>query len=165
MLKEKFAFATSAIIKTLPVKFMPVIRIPDLLLKRLKAASNEGDITVSIINRLLSEYETHYNIQPFGHEDCIVIDPDSPENLDRTRVMRAIVGEQEIYIPNWNKIVDAIHEIAVWQQMTPERLIDLTLSHVVEGEKRDSGFHYLLRANISIQGVGANIAQRAMLCT
>lgn len=44
--------------------------------------------------------------------------------------------------------------------MSVDELRKQTLSHVVKGEKSDCGFRYIPEANISVQGVDANLAWR-----
>jgi hypothetical protein len=144
---------------------MPVIRIPDPIYKRLQAiAVPFEDTPITVIERLLSEYETRYKPQQTSEtENYRVLDPDTPSNLHHTRVIRAAIGGSEIRQPNWSKIVDAAHELAFQQGLSVEALIKLTLSNVVKGENNSSGFHYLREVNISVQGVDANLAWRNTL--
>ncbi|MBD2412639.1 hypothetical protein FACHB389_11140 [Nostoc calcicola FACHB-389] len=144
---------------------MPVIRIPDPIYKRLQAmAIPFEDTPITVIEKLLNEYEALHQPQQISEiENYKVIEPDIVTNLQHTRVLRAIMGGEEIHQPNWNKIVDAAHEIAIRQGLSVDELIKLTLAHVVKGEKINSGFHYLPEVNISIQGVDSNLAWRNTL--
>jgi hypothetical protein len=144
---------------------MPVIRIPDPIYKRLQAlAVPFEDTPITVIEKLLNEYEARYQSQQVSEtENYRVLEPDAVSNLHHTRVLRTVIGGQEIHQPNWNKIVDAAHGIAIRQGFSVEDLIKLTLSHIVQGEKISSGFHYLPEVNISIQGVDSNLAWRNTL--
>ncbi|MBG1259328.1 T4SS efffector SepA family protein [Nostoc commune] len=144
---------------------MPVIRIPDPIYKRLQAiATPFEDTPITVIEKLLNDYEERYQPQqPSETENYRVIEPDIVSNLQHTRVLRTIMGDEEIHQPNWNKIVDAAHEIAIRQGLSVDDLMKLTLAHVVKGEKINSGFHYLPEVNISIQGVDSNLAWRNTL--
>ncbi|WP_148220315.1 T4SS efffector SepA family protein [Nostoc punctiforme] len=144
---------------------MPVIRIPDPIYKRLQAlAVPFEDTPITVIEKLLNEYEARYQPQQvFETENYKVLEPDTPSNLHYTRVLRAVIGSQEIHQPNWNKIVDAAHKMAIREGFSVEELIKLTLAHIVKGEKINSGFHYLPEVNISIQGVDSNLAWRNTL--
>ncbi|MCC5666582.1 hypothetical protein LC653_22505 [Nostoc sp. CHAB 5784] len=144
---------------------MPVIRIPDPIYKRLQAlAVPFEDTPITVIEKLLNEYEARYQPQQVSEtENYRVLEPDTPSNLHHTRVLRAVIGSQEIHQPNWSKIVDTAHEIAIRQGFSVEELMKLTLAHVVKGEKINSGFHYLPEVNISIQGVDSNLAWRNTL--
>ncbi|MBD0264424.1 MAG: hypothetical protein ICV78_17355, partial [Tolypothrix sp. Co-bin9] len=116
---------------------MPVVRIPDTIYKRLQAiAVPFEDTPITVIERLLSEYEARHKPQEIiESENYRVLDPDAPPNLHHTRVIRAVIGGSEIRQPNWNKIVDQAHILAIHQEgISPEALIKLTLSHVVQGE-------------------------------
>jgi hypothetical protein len=95
--------------------------------------------------------------------DLLVLNPDNPDSLYHTRVLRAILGGQEIYNPKWNKIVHTAHRIALQQGIPIETLIKLSLSNVVKGKKIDSGFHYLPDSDISIQGMDSNQAWKHSL--
>ncbi|MEH1864431.1 MAG: hypothetical protein V7K69_05355 [Nostoc sp.] len=145
---------------------MPVIRIPDPIYKRLQAlAVPFEDTPITVIEKLLNEYEARYQPQQDSETELYtVIEPDAVINLRHTRVLRAVIDGQEIHQPNWNKILDTAHELAIVQGLSSvEDLIKLTLSHVVQGEKISSGFHYLPKVNISIQGVDSNLAWRNTL--
>jgi hypothetical protein len=152
---------------------MPVIRIPEPVYKRLQAiAIPLEDTPVTVIERLLNDYEMHRECKPTNfssvgftaliHADENVIDLGNPSSLDKildhTKPIRAIVNDKEVPKPNWSKIVDVVHELVVQQGMTIDDLIKLSLSNIVKGEKSDSGFHYLPELDISLQGVSANLA-------
>ncbi|BBD58587.1 hypothetical protein NIES2109_13630 [Nostoc sp. HK-01] len=156
---------------------MPVVRIPDPIYKRLQAiAVPFEDTPVTVIEKLLDEYEARQQLQKMPQaEDCEtenvisvnlaaenyhILNPDSPDHLHHTRVLQAYLNNQQIKKPNWNKIVDKVHELAIHQGMSVDELIKVTLCRIVQGEKHDSGFHYLPDVNISVQGVDANLAWR-----
>jgi hypothetical protein len=161
---------------------MPVVRIPDSIYKRLQEiAVPFEDTPVTVIEKLLDEYEARQKSQQISQaedfsetsnsaaenylatENYHVLNPDSPGNLHHTRVLQAYINNQQIKKPNWNRIVDKVHELAINQGMSLEELIKVTLCHIVLGEKNDSGFHYLPDVNISVQGVDANLAWRNTL--
>ncbi|WP_415748905.1 T4SS efffector SepA family protein [Calothrix sp. PCC 6303] len=123
------------------------------------------------LERVLSYYEIHHKSQVSDEKS---VDPGKEiidlgnlnsldKSLDHTRVMRAIMGDNEVQKPNWSKIIDVAHELVVQRGMTIDDLIKLSLSNIVKGKKTDSGFHYLPELNISIQGVSANLAWRNAL--
>lgn len=145
---------------------MPVVRIPEPLYKRLQAiAIPFEDTPITVIERLLNEYEANNQTRQVSEIDNNYMDLGSftRNDLRHTRVIRATIDGREIRQPNWNKIVHAIHEFAVRQGMSVDRLINLTLSNVVKGENNTSGFNYLPETNISVQGVDANLAWRNTL--
>lgn len=144
---------------------MPVIRIPEPIYKRLQTiAIPFEDTPVSVIERLLSEYEARHQSQQIPEsENYRVLDPDNPENLHHTRLMRAVIDGSEIRKLHWNRIVNVAHVLAFQKGLSLEALIELTLSNVVKGENNTSGFHYLPEVNISVQGVDANHAWRNIL--
>lgn len=156
---------------------MPVVTIPDSIYKRLQAiAVPLEDTLLTVIEKLLNEYEARqksqqdYEIEDSSKtenysetENYKILDPDTPSNLRHTRVLRALIDKQKIDKPNWNGIVYKAHEIAIQQGISVEDLIKLTRFHVVQGEKNEDGFHYLPKANISVQGVDANLAWRNTL--
>ncbi|BAZ52800.1 hypothetical protein NIES4103_54650 [Nostoc sp. NIES-4103] len=153
---------------------MPVVRIPDPIYKRLQAiAVPFEDTPVTVIEKLLNEYELHHKSQQVSNIDIEnfsqtanyseidnykILDPDTPSNLTYSKVLRALVDHQEIHNPNWNRIIAKAHEIAINKGISVEDLLELTPFHVVPGEKNEDGFRYLPEINISVQGVGANVA-------
>ncbi|WP_228061800.1 T4SS efffector SepA family protein [[Phormidium] sp. LEGE 05292] len=141
---------------------MPVVRIPDPLYKRLQAiAVPFEDTPITVIERLLNDYEARNQTQQISQTDNYkILNPHTPSNLQHTRVIQATIDNKEIRQPNWNKIVNAAHELAVRRGMSVDELRKQTLSHVVKGEKSDCGFRYIPEANISVQGVDANLAWR-----
>lgn len=152
---------------------MPVIRIPDITYERLQAiAIPFEDTPVTVIERLLSEYEARQQPQESTNretqqsaksENYVVLDPEVPGNLRHTRVIRSLIGGTEIRQPNWSKILDEAHILAWKQGLSLEALIELSLARIVKGEKNDTGFHYLPKIDISIQGVETNLAWRNTL--
>ncbi len=144
---------------------MPVISIPDPLYERLQAiAIPFEDTPITVIERLLDEYEARSQIQQISKTvNYKVINLDTPTDLQHTKIIQATIDNQEIRQPNWNKIVHVVHKLAVRQGMLVDELIERTLSHVVKGEKSDCGFKYIREAHISVQGVDANLAWRNIL--
>jgi len=155
------------------INMMPVVRIPDLIYQRLQAiAIPFEDTPLTVIERLLSEYEARQKPQQSGDietqkseegEKYLVLDPEASSNLRHTRVIRSVIGGKEIRQPNWSKILDEAHILAWKQGLSSEALIKLSLARVVKGESNDPGFHYLREIDISIQGVEANLAWRNTL--
>ena len=162
---------------------MPIVIIPEPIYKRLQAiAVPFEDTPITVIERLLNEYEARCQPNDVDDiediieddddiEDIIeddddienILDPDNPDNLRHTRVMQAVIGDIEIRQPHWNRIVGTIHLLALRQGLSMDDLIKLTLSNVVKGEKNTCGFRYFPEANISVQSVDANTAWRNTL--
>jgi len=145
---------------------MPVIRIPDPTYQRLQAiAIPFEDTPITVIERLLSEYEARQNPQKSADsENYRVLDAETPSNLlTHTRVIRSVIASNEIRRPTWKKIVNEAHILAFKQGLSLEALIQLSLSNIVKGEKNDIGFYYLPEINISVQGVDSNLAWRNTL--
>lgn len=144
---------------------MPVIRIPDLTYQRLQAiAIPLEDTPVTVIEKLLTEYEARHNHQKLAEsEKYMVLDPEAPSDLHHTKVFRSVVASKEIRRPTWKNMVNEVHTFAFKQGLSSEALIKLSLANIVPGEKNDSGFYYLPEIDISIQGVDAKLAWRNTL--
>ena len=152
---------------------MPVIRIPDLTYQRLQAIAIPFENTpITVIERLLSEYEARQKQQELGNietqklaesEKYIVLDPETPSDLHHTKVIKCIIAGKEIRLPKWKNMVNEVHTFAFKKGLSSEALIKLSLANIVQGEKSDSGFYYLPEMNISIQGVDAKLAWRNTL--
>ena len=144
---------------------MPAIRIPDPIYQRLQAiAIPFEDTPVTVIERLLSEYEARQQPQkPDEIEKYIVLDPETLSDLHHTKVIRSFIAGKEISRSTWKKMLNEVHTFAFQQGLSSEALIKLSLAHIVQGEKNDSGFYYLPEIDISIQGVDAKLAWRNTL--
>lgn len=142
---------------------MPVLRIPELVYTRLQAISVPlEDTPVSVIERLLSQYESQYRAPITLQDDTsyLSIDPYEPPSLTHTRVVKAIINSKRISTPNWNKITNLAHELAVENGVSPELLHRCSKSKTSTKNINERGFKYLEKANISVQGVDANLAWR-----
>ena len=142
---------------------MPVLRIPDLVYTRLQAiAIPLEDTPISVIERLLSQYESQHGTQITLKDDIsyLALDPYEPPSLTHTKVVKAIVNSKRISTPNWNKITNLAHELAVENGVSPELLYRCSRSKTSLRIINERGFKYLEKAQISVQGVDANLAWR-----
>lgn len=140
----------------------PVVRIPEPIYKRLQSVAVPlEDTVVTVIDRLLSEHEVRN--RSAEDENVRILNPEAPGDLRHTKVLNARVNGVEIRLPNWSKLVDAVHVLALQRGTSVEVLNKITASHIKAGEHTDSGFHHLREADISIQGMQADKSWRDVL--
>jgi hypothetical protein len=120
----------------------------------------------------LSEYEARQKPQELANietqqltesEKYIVLDPEAFSDLEHAKEIRSVIAGKENRRSNWKKIVNEVHILAFKQGLSSEALIELSLAHIVKGEKKDSGFYYLPEMDISIQGLGGKRAWSVIL--
>ena len=124
----------------------PLVDTPDTVIKRLLDGSN-GDSA--------SRTAQPGDVRQF---DGLELDPDSPENLTFTRVRSASFGSKQISRPNWNKLVRLAHQEAMTRLNSFSDLAAVTIANIEQGELDEYGFHYVLEADISVQGLAADVA-------
>jgi len=90
------------------------------------------------------------------------MDPDAPDDLSHTRLIRASFEGNEIIRPNWGKLVRKAHSDAK-KNLSFRDLEKLTIAHIREGKYEDQGFSYIPEADLSIQGLPANNAWQSIL--
>jgi hypothetical protein len=143
---------------------MPDIKIPEALYNRLQTiAVPFEDSTISVIEKLLNEYELHHLPAKAKKESERILDPEKPGSLKHTSVIQAVVNDQLISMPNWNKVSHEIHRLALYQGVAKEKLIELSPFNVTVGESDKQGFCFLADIDLSIQGVGAEVAWKYAL--
>jgi len=149
----------------------PVVRLPESTYKKLESLAKPfvDKTPVDVIERLIGEYEArHRPSSSNGHlsdnsENVRILNPEAPGNLTHAKVLHARIGDTDINRPNWIKLVNVTHELAMQRGYTVESLARITLSHIREGEYTGDGFKYLPEANISVQGMQADKAWRDIL--
>ncbi|MCH7954335.1 MAG: hypothetical protein IIC40_01195 [Candidatus Marinimicrobia bacterium] len=140
----------------------PTIRIPDDIYKRLqKLAKPFVDTPAAIIERLLDFNDNYYKMEmkPSSDDTGISVrklDPNSPEDLSHTRILKAHFGSANVDRPGWNNLVKVAHIVAKNEGKSFSELSQLTRANIVKGERSDRGFHYVEEIDISIQGENSN---------
>jgi hypothetical protein len=95
---------------------------------------------------------------PKEEEPILSLDPDAHDNLTHTRLLSATVDGHPIHRPKWNGILDYLHVLARQRFDTFELVRRATGANVRDGRYEESGFRYVPEADLSIQGVDANLA-------
>ncbi len=140
---------------------MPVVRLPESTYRKLQSVAVPlEDSVVTVIERLLDEYAAKQQEQQEQHVH--ILNPDKPGDLRHTRVLGAQVGNTEIRTPNWSKLVDTIHLLAL-RDISATSLAQVSLSNIKSGKHTGRGFHYLPEADVSVQGMQADKAWRDVL--
>lgn len=147
---------------------MPSILISETTFDELKSLAEPFvDTPESLTARLIHEEVVRRGIQAKGigtnanvvPEDApIRLNPISHENLAHTRVLSAMVDGQEIYRPKWNGLMENVHILARKRLGSFDAVCRASSARLREGRYEEEGFKYLPEAELSIQGVDANLS-------
>ena len=91
------------------------------------------------------------------------IDPRLLPNLTHTKVLDATLRGEHIDRPNWNQLVDRVLILAMEQRVDFDELRKLYPVNLVRGCKVDEGYRHLAEVDVSVQGLAANVAGRALV--
>lgn len=132
----------------------PFVDTPDDVVWRLVSAARDG-----------AEKDEPSTTRPSGHRiespgqlDALEVDPNRPEDLTHTRIIKAVVDGEDVPRPNWNGLVQLVHLKAMRRLGSIEAVRRITRSNILPGKHEDRGFVYLPDADLSIQGVEARLA-------
>ena len=131
------------------------IRIPDETYDRLKAIAEPFvDTEATVISRLLDYYDQNGYSQPATNAKTngeLVQDPDHPDSLLHTRVLRAQFSDEAVP-PKWNELVKVAH-IKANEVLGPDRMKKISRANLREGNQSSRGFKYVPEIGLSIQGL------------
>jgi hypothetical protein len=144
----------------------PVITLSDEAFTKLQALARPFvDTPESVISSLADAELQRRNTSPNGNglratgkDEFRRLNPDSPENLTHTRLLSATVDGRAIHRPKWNGVLDHLHVLGRQRMGSFEALRRASGANIREGRYEESGFRYLPEADLSIQGVDANVA-------
>ena len=171
---------------------MPQVTISNSTLERLKRyAEPFVDTEDIVINRVLDRLESSNKQSVFNEadkpgnsqidrepvkravsvaggksENFHQIDPDDLPDLTHAKVQYAKIDKEPIRKgANWNGTLDRMLCYAYKRAGvgTFDELLKISPVNIREGSKLDEGYHYLPEVNISVQGVSANQACRAIV--
>lgn len=146
---------------------MPDITILQSTFERLQQhAKPLVDTTDTVVNRALDAleqregYVVSRNGLPIPERS---IDPGTLPDLKHTKVLSASLAGGQVVKPNWNVLVDRILVHSMEQCGDFGELRKLCPVNLVPGRKEDDGYRYLSEINISVQGLSANDACKALV--
>lgn len=124
------------------------------------------DTTDSVVNRALDALE-HKNGSAAPTADSSFeehqIDPKRLPDLTHTKILDALLDGERVDKPNWNYLVDRILILAMNQFQNINELRITCPVNMVQGRKNNEGFRYVSEIDISVQGIPANEACRALV--
>jgi hypothetical protein len=93
-----------------------------------------------------------------GQKQVLRLSPDSHADLTHTRLLSATVDGRPIHRPKWNGLLDHLHILARQRLGSFDTLRRASGANIREGRYEEDGYRYLPEADLSIQGVDANLA-------
>ncbi len=146
---------------------MPNIVIENSTFERLqKYAKPLVDTPDMVINRALDALGnrepriTHVDNPQIGVRS---VDLNALPSLKHTKILEALIDGELIDRPKWNPLVDRIVIRAMRQLQDINELRKICTANMVRGWKDDEGYRYLTEIDVSIQGLSANDAGRALV--
>lgn len=143
----------------------PVIRISDDTYRMLQElAMPFVDTPETVIRRLLEETSLskpsrNTSSQPAAVTESLShvrdLDPDAPDGLHYTRIIKVRLGDREMTRTNWNRLAQEVHVLGIESLGSFEKLSQATPANVAKGKRVDNGYTYLPNANFSLQGMDA----------
>ena len=140
------------------------IELSDSTYSRLVEMMDSDDTTESIVLFLLDSYKVRT-----GKDGGASLSSDAPDNgklhfkgaeptdLTHTKVIKAQIDDLGLPNAKWNTILSHLAVIAFKNGFVDS---SEAISGIVNGKKTDSGYSFCPKANISVQGRGANEAWR-----
>lgn len=144
---------------------MPTITISDESFKKLQALAEPFvDTPETVIATLAAaELQRRGSAQTVGITGTAarsypVLDPDDHENLTHTRLLAATIDGDPMHRPKWNNVLDELHVIGRSRLGSFEALRKASGANLKDKKYEQNGYRYLPGADLSIQGVDANLA-------
>ncbi len=145
---------------------MPTITLSDATFSELKSLAEPFvDTPESLTTRLIHEEVVRRGTRsnasgyaPATKEDALRLNPISHENLAHSRLISATVDGREMYRPKWNGLRENLHVVALKRLGSFDALKRASGARLRQGRHERDGFKYLPEADLSIQGVDANLA-------
>jgi hypothetical protein len=127
------------------------------------------DTVDSVINRILDQYENGVGQRSDDESDISAIgsirdfNPESPPDLTHTKVLSVDFNKKGFPRSDttWNALLNDAICLARRNTKSDEQLKRLILVNYIKGKKENEGYHYLVDADLSVQGQDANAAWKA----
>ena len=145
---------------------MPTVTLSESCDAKLKTLVTEPfeQTRESIVEDLIDAEVKRRGMSPNGNgslqttEGVLQLNPDSHESLSHTRLLSASVNGRAIHRPKWNGIREDMHLLALKRLGSYDALHEATSANLRQGKYEENGYKYLPEGDLSIQGVGADLA-------
>ena len=146
---------------------MPDVTIEQSTFERLQRHARPlVDTTDMVVNRALDALEEREPELASGVDRADSerqIDPRILPDLKHTKVLDAALAGERVIKPNWNLLLDKMLVRAMRRLSDFDKLYRLCPVNMVRGRKEDEGYGYLSEIDLSVQGLDANAACRALV--
>jgi hypothetical protein len=130
-----------------------------------KLAQPFVDTAESVI-ATLADAELERRAVPLNGNGCgaardgqvVRLNPDSHEKLTHARLLSATVDGRPIHKPKWNGVHNYLHILGHQRMGSFDALQQASGANLRKGRYEENGYVYLPEADLSIQGVDANLA-------
>ncbi len=147
---------------------MPEISVCQSTFERLQShASPFVDSPETVILRALDTLEQQVDVPAVGADGSgsseWLIDPLALPLLTHTKLLHAMIDGERIAKPKWNQLLFESLRKAMDSVGSFEELPGICPVNMVKGRKDDEGYRYVQDIDISVQGLDANGACRAVI--
>lgn len=144
----------------------PTIILSDIADAKLKLLAEPfKDTRESLIEGLIDAELDRKGISPNGsgrtrtaNDHALRLNPDSHENLAHARLISAVVDGRPVLRAKWNSMLEYLHVLGRKRMGSFEKLDGVSRARLRKGRYEQDGYKYLHEADLSIQGVDANLA-------
>lgn len=143
----------------------PTISISQGTFERLqKHAIPLVDNIEAVINRLIDHKEGVNPAEHFGvDDDRLRFEAGTPPNVTHTTVVSASINGRSLDNASWKTLLNAAVELAIANKMSVDDIRRVSGVKIVSGKKEDTGYSFLPKANVSVQGQDAISASRGLI--
>jgi len=121
------------------------------------------DTPESLVARLIDDEFKRHKTASVGQTTVdrnqpLRLDPDKHESLKHARLLSAKVDGHTLHRPKWNGLLEYLHVLALKRLGSFDALQKISGARIKKGRFEENGFHYIPEADISLQGLDANLA-------
>jgi hypothetical protein len=150
---------------------MPTISLSDASYAKLQSVAKPFiDTEESAFGRVIDFYLEHNGTRPEHpraftngngraetRDDSMRLSPESGK-LTHTKILSATVDGTTAVRAKWNSLMFLMHVMARKRLGSYEAVRKVSQANLRSGRYEDDGYHYLAEADLSVQGVDANLA-------
>jgi hypothetical protein len=142
----------------------PIISFSEATFEKLQQLAKPFVDTPESVVAMLADEELKRRASASGKaetstsDQAMRLEPDRHDSLTHARLISATVDGKELHRPKWNNLLDHLHILGRERLGSFDALKRVSGARLRPGRYEEEGFHYLPQADLSIQGLEANLA-------